>query len=234
MKTAVQIDFDGTVTIEDVSFLLLDTYVGSVWREYLKEYSSGKIPVGAFNRKVFSMMKTDRKTMTELVLTSERVKIRPGFKELIEYCSGKGFKITIVSNGLIFYIKAILEKLGINCIKDIEIFAAKNEFYPGSMKVAYIGPDGKELEAGFKEAYTAMLVKKGYSVIYIGNGDSDIYPARKAKHVFATDQLLRQCKKEKLACIPFEDFFEVIDGMKSLKYLKKFQLGSGQSPSHPA
>ncbi|MGD0795567.1 MAG: HAD-IB family phosphatase, partial [Dehalococcoidales bacterium] len=166
MKTAVQIDFDGTVTMEDVSFLLLDTYVGNEWREYLKEYTSGKIPVGTFNKKVFGMMKADRKTMTDLVLTSERVKIRPGFRELLEFCAGKGYKIVIVSNGLLFYIQAILKKLGVERIKGLEIYAAKNDFFPGGVKVAYIGPDGKELEAGFKEAYTEMLVKKGYRVIY--------------------------------------------------------------------
>ena len=217
MKTAVQIDFDGTVTIEDVSFLLLDTYVGSVWREYLKEYTSSKIPVGTFNKKVFGMMKADRKTMTDLVLTSERVKIRPGFRELIEYCAGRGFKIVIVSNGLQFYIEAILRSLGVDGVKGMEIYAAKNDFYPGGVSVAYIGPDGKEVEAGFKEAYTEMLVKKGYRVIYIGNGDSDIYPARQAEHVFATDQLLKRCKAENVACIPFQDFFEVIKGLESLK-----------------
>jgi 2-hydroxy-3-keto-5-methylthiopentenyl-1-phosphate phosphatase len=216
MKTAVQIDFDGTVTIEDVSFLLLDTYVGSVWREYLKEYSSGKIPVGAFNKKVFGMMKAGKETMTDLVLTDKRVKIRPGFRELIDYCANKGYKIVIVSNGLMFYIEAILRKIGINDTEGMEVYAAKNEFYPGGMKVAYIGPEGKELEAGFKEAYTEMLIKKGYCVSYIGNGDSDIYPAKLAKHVFATDQLEKRCKKEKLPCIPFNDFFEVIKGLQSL------------------
>jgi 2-hydroxy-3-keto-5-methylthiopentenyl-1-phosphate phosphatase len=213
MKTAVQIDFDGTVTVEDVSFLLLDTYVGSVWREHLKEYSSGKIPVGAFNKKVFGMMKADRKTMTEMVLSSERVKIRPGFRECLEYCAAKGCKIVIVSNGLLFYIEAILKSLGVN---GLEIYAAQNEFYPGGVKVAYIGPDGTELEAGFKEAHTEMLVKKGYDVIYMGNGDSDIYPSRRAKHVFATDQLLKRCQTEKLECFPFKDFFDVIRGLETL------------------
>jgi 2-hydroxy-3-keto-5-methylthiopentenyl-1-phosphate phosphatase len=76
MKIAVQFDFDGTITEEDVSFLLLDTYVGPRWREYLVEYTEGRIPVGTFNKKVFGMMKADRQTMTELVLNSERVKIR--------------------------------------------------------------------------------------------------------------------------------------------------------------
>ena len=50
-KIAVQIDFDGTVTTEDVSFLLLDTFVGPAWRKHLEDYSSGDITVGAFNQK---------------------------------------------------------------------------------------------------------------------------------------------------------------------------------------
>jgi 2-hydroxy-3-keto-5-methylthiopentenyl-1-phosphate phosphatase len=214
MKIAVQLDFDGTVTMEDVSFLLLDTYVGSRWRDNLKEYTSGKIPVGTFNKKVFGMMKADRQTMTDFVLNSEWVKIRPGLRELLDYCKKKDFKVVIVSNGLTFYIEAILESLGIN---GLDIHAAENIFYPGGMKVRYIGPDGQELEVGFKEAYTDMLRKKGYNVIYIGNGISDIYPSRRAYHVFATADLLERCREEKLECIPFSDFHDVIQGLETLK-----------------
>ncbi len=216
MKTVVQIDFDGTVTIEDVSFLLLDTYVGQKWRDELVQYNSGQIPVGTFNKRVFGMMKASQKTMTDLVLTDPRVQIRRGFKEMLEYCEKKGYKIVIVSNGLCFYIEAILKKLGLNKIKGLDIYAAKNEFFKGGVKVAYIGPDGREVEAGFKEAYTKMLKQQGYSVIYIGNGDSDIYPSRMAERVFATEQLLKRCRAENLQCVPFEDFFEVIKGLKSL------------------
>jgi 2-hydroxy-3-keto-5-methylthiopentenyl-1-phosphate phosphatase len=213
-KTAIQIDFDGTVTLEDVSFLLLDTYVGSKWREAHKEYAAGKISVGAFNKKVFGMMRADKKTMTRLVLTDPSVKIRPGFKELIDYCRSKGYKIIIVSNGLMFYIEAILEKEG---IKGLEIVAAENKFFKGGMNVRYVGPDGNEVDTAFKESYTADLRKKGYNVIYIGNGTSDIHPARLAQHVFATQDLLEKCKKDGLAHCTFNDFFDVINTLEKLE-----------------
>jgi len=213
MKIALQCDFDGTVTEEDVSFLLLDTYVGSRWREYLKEYMEGRIPVGTFNKKVFGMMKADRQTMTDLVLNSDRVKIRPGFRELIDYCSRKSFKPVIVSNGLIFYIEAILNRLGVN---GIEVHAAENRFSPGGMNVRYVGPDGTEMEVGYKEAYTELLQKRGYNVIYVGNGTSDIYPSRQARYVFATADLLERCREENLECTPFTDFYDVIRGLENL------------------
>jgi 2-hydroxy-3-keto-5-methylthiopentenyl-1-phosphate phosphatase len=214
MKIAVQCDFDGTVTEEDVSFLLLDTYLGPKWRDYLVEYTEGRIPVGTFNKRVFGMITADRQTMTDLVLTSERVKVRSGFREMVEFCKQKSFYTGIVSNGLIFYIEAIISQLGID---GLEIHAAENEFYPDGMKVKYIGPDGDELEVGYKEAHTEALRKRGYDVIYLGNGRSDIYPARRSIHVFATGELLQKCREENLACIPFNDFFEVLDALKTLE-----------------
>ncbi len=214
-KIAVQIDFDGTVTIEDVSFLLLDTFVGPAWRKHLDDYSSGDITVGAFNQKVFGMMKASRKTMLDFVMASPHVKIRPGFKELIDYCQKRGFKVVIVSNGLMFYIEALLERLS---IKGLEIHAAENTFYKGGMDVKYIGPDGKEVDAGFKEVYINDLRQRGYNVIYIGNGTSDIYPARQAQQVFACEDLLKACKKEDLKHYSFQDFFEVIKVLESLDH----------------
>ena len=212
-KTAVQLDFDGTVTEEDISFLLLDTYADGNWRKYLDEYSYRKISVSAFSKKVFGMIKADKKTMTDFVLSDPRVKIRPGFKEFIGYCKDKGIKVIIVSNGLIFYIKAILGKMSVN---GLDIHAAESVFSSEGMKVRYLGPDGKEVDAAFKEAYTDMLCQKGYRVIYVGDGNSDIYSSRKAKCVCATADLLKSCREENLKCYPFNDFFDVIKIIDSL------------------
>jgi 2-hydroxy-3-keto-5-methylthiopentenyl-1-phosphate phosphatase len=213
MKIALQLDFDGTITEEDISFLLLDNYVGPVWREHLKDYTSGKIPVGAFNRRVFGLVKADLGAMTELISTSPRVRVRPGFRELLDYATGHDYKVAIVSNGLTFYIEHVLKMLGVN---GMDIYAAENTFFPGGMSVRYVGPDGSEKEAGFKEAWTEALVKQGYDVIYAGNGRSDIYPSKLARHVFATGDLVEQCIKEKVPYTLFNDFFEVIEALEKL------------------
>jgi 2-hydroxy-3-keto-5-methylthiopentenyl-1-phosphate phosphatase len=212
MKLAVQCDFDGTITEEDVSFLLLDTFAGERWREMLAEYMAGEIPVGTFNRRVFAMVRADEATQLDLVFNSGRVKIRPGLKELIDFCRARDYKFVIVSNGLTFYIEAILKKLGLD---KVEVFAARNIFHPDGMRVSYIGPEGDEMEAGFKEAYTRLLIRDGYSVAYVGNGISDIYPSRLAVKVFATGDLLPKCREEKLECAPFNDLFDVIRGLET-------------------
>jgi len=215
MKTMLQCDFDGTITEEDVSFGLLTAFADGDWRQLLREYREGKISVGLFNTRAFAMIKADRQTLLEYIFKKSNLKIRPGFQELLDYCSQKGLEFVIVSNGLDFYIEAILEDRG---IKNIEVFAARSEFRPEGMVVKYIGPDGSQLEDGFKETHTELFLSRGYRVIYAGNGVSDIYPARRVHHIFATADLLNRCQKANLTCTPFADLHDVVRGLELLPF----------------
>jgi 2-hydroxy-3-keto-5-methylthiopentenyl-1-phosphate phosphatase len=213
MKTAVQLDFDGTVTVHDISYLLLDRYAGDAWHHHLHDYESGKINVGAFNRRSFALVTAGRDEMTDFVLKSDRLVIRDGFREFIAWCRERGFHIIVTSNGLRFYVEAVLARLG---LEGIEIHASENEFSPAGMKVSYVGPDGAEMEDGFKEAWTRSLLDDGCRVVFIGNGNSDIYSARLARHVFAAEDLLKKCRRENLACYPFRDFRDVLAAIGTL------------------
>jgi len=205
MKTLVQCDFDGTVTEEDVSFFLLDAFAQGDWRRLLREYKEHRISVGEFNTKAFAMVKDDKPTLIEAL--KGKVKVKAGLHELVNYCLKKGFRLVIVSNGLDFYIKAVLKDLG---LENIEVHAAQASFHPEGMKVQYVGPDGERLEDGFKEAYIKSFLKLGYRVIYMGNGDSDVAPAKYAHHVFATGDLLAYCKESNLKYKPFENFIDAV------------------------
>ncbi len=216
MKTLVQCDFDGTVTEEDISFFLLDAFAQGDWRRLLREYKEHEISVGEFNTKAFAMVKADKPTL--LGALKGEVKVRAGFHELVNYCLKKGFRLVIVSNGLDFYIKAVLKELG---LENIEVHAAQASFHPEGMEVQYVGPDGKRLEDGFKEAYIETFLKLGYRVIYIGNGDSDVAPAKYAHYVFATGELLAYCRENNLKYKPFETF---IDAVRDMEQMSQCQL----------
>jgi len=205
MKTLVQCDFDGTVTEEDTSFFLLDAFAQGDWRRLLREYKGHKISVGEFNTKAFAMVRADKPTLLEAL--KGKIKVRAGFHELVNYCRRRGFRLVIVSNGLDFYIEATLKDLG---LKNIEVHAAQACFHPEGMEVQYVGPNGKRLEDGVKEAYTKSFLKLGYRVIYVGNGDSDFVPAKYAHHVFATGELLAYCRENNLNYKPFENFIDVV------------------------
>lgn len=211
MKTLFQCDFDGTITQEDVSFLILDAFANGDWRQLLAQYREGKISVGHFNTKAFAMVKADKPTLLQFV--KSQAKTRAGFQELLAYCHRRGFKFVIVSNGLDFYIETILRDFGID---DIEVFAAQTRFGPGGIDVRYIGPEGNQLMDSFKEAHVRLFRDRGYRVIYAGNGISDISPSRQAHHIFATGELLAHCEEMNLNCTPFIDLNNIVEGLESL------------------
>jgi len=211
MKTLIQCDFDGTITEKDVSFLLLDAFSEGDWRPLLAQYQQGEISVNSFNSRAFAMVKAEEQTLIRFAW--DKVKIRDGLHELVDYCRQKGFRFVVVSNGEDFYIEALLRYIG---LENIEVFAAKAEFGSSGVKTRYIGPDGNRLEDGFKEAYVRSFIAEGYRVVYVGNGSSDLPPAQLSSHVFATDDLLAHCKKENLNCIPFVDLNDVIRGLERL------------------
>jgi len=211
-KTIIQCDFDGTITDEDASFYLLDAFAEGDWRSILQQYKEGRITVGEFNTRAFAMIKQDEATL--LCKLEENVRIRPGFRELLDYSAYRGYRFAIVSNGLQFYIEAILRSLG---IEGTEVHAATNDFRPDGVRVQYISPEGIVLQDGFKEAYIKKYLSEGYRVIYVGNGTSDSYASRHAQLVFATGDLLAYYQRHGLPCIPFDDLTQVVNGLTELK-----------------
>ena len=209
MKTIIQSDFDGTITPEDVSFMILDTFGSKDWRQGLEDYKNGKITVADFNTQAFSTVKADEQTLVNFV--RQHSQVRPGFKELLDFCRRHDIGFVIVSNGLDFYIKTVLDTIGVN---GIDIHAATTRFTPEGIDARYLGPDGTRLNDKFKDAYLRYFLEKGYRVIYAGNGPSDLSPARDCCHIFATDNLLDSCQDMNLVHTPFEDLNEVVRGLE--------------------
>lgn len=211
IKTVVQCDFDGTVTEEDGSFVLLDAFSGEDWRPLFRDYEAGRISVGQFNAAAFRNIKADRESLLEVV--RREIRLKPGFALMVDCCRRKGFRFVIVSNGLRFYIDDILDNAGLN---DIEVQAAETVFQPDGLRVYYMGPDGNRLDSDFKPAYADLFLSQGYRIIYLGNGASDVAPARKCHFVFATGSLVDYCGRQGIACTPFQDYNDVIPVLETL------------------
>jgi 2-hydroxy-3-keto-5-methylthiopentenyl-1-phosphate phosphatase len=76
-KILIQCDFDGTITTEDVSFMLLDAFAKGDWRAINDEYAAGKITVGEFNERAFALIKAGKREMLDYL--KGKVIVRSGF-----------------------------------------------------------------------------------------------------------------------------------------------------------
>jgi len=207
----VQCDFDGTLTVGDISFLILDEFTGTDWRKEFDDYMLGKITVNHFNAQAFSRVKANRAELAQFV--REKSVVRPGLTDLLRACRERDFRFTIVSNGMAFYIETFLQMHG---LADIEFIAGQAEFLSQGMKAWYPGPDGKPLEDEFKVAWTDHFLKQGYRLIYIGNGVSDFAPASRCSHIFAIDNLVAECHKAGVGHTPFGDLHDVARVLREL------------------
>ena len=212
-KVLVQCDFDGTITNDDTSFALLDTFAQGDWQKLLRQYKEHKISVGEFNSNAFAMVKASKHTLLEFLKKEGKAQIRPGFRDFVSYCARKNFRLVITSNGLDFYIRAILEYLKLD---HIEVHAAQNTFHSSGIHVQYVGLNGELLNEGLKEAFIKSFLAEGYNVIYVGNGDSDIPAAKYATHLFARGDLLNYCKQNQLECKPFKTFNDIMEQLDSM------------------
>ena len=203
-KILIQCDFDGTVTEEDVSFMLMDAFADGDWRAINQQYNDGKITVGEFNERAFALIKAGKKEMLDFL--KGKVVIRRGLKTFVDLCKTKGIRLVIVSNGWDFYVKQILEENG---LENVEYHSAETFFHEGKLQVRYVGPDGSVTDTEFKDKYVTKYINEGYHVVYIGNGSSDLSPAKGAHQIFATESLLEHCRRTGLTCIPFTSFLEI-------------------------
>src|SRR5215218_7620563 len=104
---AVVVDFDGTVTEED----LLDEIASrfgdpAVYREVDDELDRGSMPLRDVITREFAPV---RRPLAEVVdWTLENVRVRPGFRELVELARERGWRLAVVSSGFHELIEPVL------------------------------------------------------------------------------------------------------------------------------
>ena len=215
------IDFDGTITTTDVGeniFLKFgnEERVKRIIEDLLSEKISSKECWLSLCESVYQINKN------ELDSFIDDIKIDPGFKEFIGFCKKNEIAHFILSDGFDYYIKRILEKEGLSDIKYysnklqiinnklIPSFPHHDIDFPGSANCKR----NRIINNSGDEDYT----------VFIGDGNSDKYTVHYCDFIFAKNDLLKYCEKERISYYPFENFNDIQNIMMKLlsrKRLKK-------------
>ena len=202
----VQCDFDDTITLSNVSVAIREKFGPPNWLEMEDEYLLGRYSVEESNIRQYELIKTTKQELETFVV--QQTGIRYGFGDFHEYCRQIGVRLVIVSSGLDIYIRPILAKLGLD---DIEFHSGSARITPSGIVVKYFDPSLREIRNGFKESYVTHYKGQGNLVAYVGDGISDIGPAREADFILGRSALLDNSRKEGLECHPFETFGDVTE-----------------------
>ncbi|OQX85753.1 MAG: hypothetical protein B6D63_01565 [Candidatus Latescibacteria bacterium 4484_7] len=205
---AIISDFDGTVSLRDVGhhFFGAHTPDEHAWLDLLERWKMGLISSKECLARELSMVRATKGDLDQFI---EGEKLDPYFKDFVDFCKKRGFRLIVVSDGLDYYIESILIRNGLGVLD----FYSNHLVIEGSRLAAVEFPYYNKLECdrcgNCKRFHLEELKKQGYYVIYVGNGFSDMCPSEYADLVFAKGDLLEHCKREGIDFVEFKNFRDV-------------------------
>jgi 2-hydroxy-3-keto-5-methylthiopentenyl-1-phosphate phosphatase len=209
-RLAVLTDFDDTAAQQNVAELLLHRYGHPTWQKVRSQFRAGEITLKEYQETTFRNIRADRATMQAYV--KEKANLRPHFGELWRYCQERGIPVAVVSQGLDFYIEALLEREG---FPQVPVYSVNTSFNGKGIEYHYRHTyPGEEHRGNSKGLIVERYQQQGYRVIYIGDGRSDFEAAAQADLVFAHRILAEECQREGIPYRDFRDFGDVLEVLR--------------------
>ena len=204
MKRAVLTDFDGTITRTDVAEDILEAFAPHEWWSIEEEHRARKIGTRETMVRQFALVRAKEADMLRFV--DEHVALDETFPPFVAACRERGISVEIVSEGLDFYLRHLLERWRI----DVPARTNRTTFEGDRVRISYPYADPTcNLCGTCKLRRLFDLRVAGYHVAYVGDGHSDLCPAVEADLVFAKKELADLCREEAIDFIPFDTFADV-------------------------
>lgn len=199
----VLVDFDGTVTLDDLTNAILDRFADSSWRAIEAEWECGLIGSRECMGRQVALI---RAGMEELDAFVAAAPVDPHFVDLVAACRRCDIPVCIVSDGLDRVIGSVLRRIG---LQDLPVHA-NHLAYVEDGRWQLIFPYARDdcaARMGTCKCRAATPSASGRTTsILIGDGRSDLCAAASADYVFAKKQLLALCRERGIAHRPFATF----------------------------
>lgn len=211
MKALILCDFDGTISVRDMGYVLVSRFSVGDWEAIDRDFCEGKIGSKEAYLRIAKILKGDEESVLSFI--RRHSEIDPHFKSFYQYCSENDIEVKIVSDGLDFYIRTILE---IHRLSEIP-FYANTTCLSGGEGMGISFPYVNE-ECGLCGTCKRRIVqnhRKDYQrIFFVGNGLSDRCAAREADMAFAKDSLYPYCIDQDIDCHFFENFNDILHDLK--------------------
>lgn len=158
---------------------------------------------------MFSMLPSSMKNEIITYVIGE-AQIREGFAEFVAYTRTHKIPLYIVSGGIDFFVRPILEEYG----PFDGIYCNEAEFSGANINIVF--PNGCDEHCSSqgcgccKPSIMREYLTEGATSIVIGDSITDIEAAKLADMVIARDFLIEKCEELNLPYCAFENFHDVI------------------------
>jgi 2-hydroxy-3-keto-5-methylthiopentenyl-1-phosphate phosphatase len=206
-------DFDGTVSVDDVTDILLERFAEPGWQELEEKWRKGEISSRSCMQGQISLVRASK---TELDSAIDEIRIDPAFPAFVRATRRHGWPLAIVSDGLDYAIRRILSRHGIT---DIPIFANRvSQATPNTWRLESPHANGAcNVDAGTcKCACVKHERLTNRRVLLVGDGASDFCAAGSVDFVFAKYRLNEYCRTHSIhhtSILGFADATELLPAL---------------------
>ena len=216
MKLALILDFDGTITTKDIGVEIIKKYAGPDWKVGLRRWQMGDFDQRQLMEWEFARLPSDRLPEMREFALNEAI-IRPGLNELLELCQSNDVPVEVVSNGMMFYIEAVLGRERLSDLAFVAPIPTLSGIDNGPVVSFAKGVQTCEATGLCKCARARSLRSNDRKIVFVGDGISDFCIAEKeADFILARSSLRDHCVKNQLTHNRFDYFNDVSRVLNSL------------------
>lgn len=210
-------DFDGTITKNDVWINSIGKFIKdkNEFNKICSDFYEQRIGTREVNLKQLALVEDFSPEMFNTYLEKEEIDFH--FREFLEFCRERDIEFCIVSSGLDYYIKYILEREGL----EVKFYGSKMiwDKEKGKLSCEFIHTD--EYCSLCETCKRNILICNTNDLdnevsVYIGDGVSDFCVSGFADIVFAKGRLASHCWKNNITYFEFNNFSDIKNKMIKL------------------
>lgn len=195
-------DFDGTITHEDATDHVLTQLADPSWLDIEAEWKAGTIGSRECMQRQIALIRGGKR---ELDAVLDAITIDPYFLAFVQFCERNAIDITIVSDGVDYFIRRILGRLGLDHLPIIA-----NQLHRSPEGYRLTSPYADEGCSSAAGVCKCRVVARGdVPRIYIGDGRSDFCVSEKPEIVFAKKSLATYCAQHAIPFISYDNFADI-------------------------
>jgi 2-hydroxy-3-keto-5-methylthiopentenyl-1-phosphate phosphatase len=208
-------DFDGTITTVDTTDHVLSRLASPEWEQLEAEWCAGRIDAAACMRGQIALLQGDNAALDAVL---DEVELAPGFADFVDWCSLQAISLTIVSDGVDYFIRRVLTRQG---VAGVPIVSNRLLGRAGARRLSQPHRrEGCAAGAGVCKCQATRRRSSGGpsrpAVIYIGDGRSDFCVSARADLLFTKGDLADYAQRRGQPHHPFSTFHDVLAVLEPL------------------
>jgi 2-hydroxy-3-keto-5-methylthiopentenyl-1-phosphate phosphatase len=208
-------DFDGTITIQDTWMAIGNQFIrdNEKWHQLIKMFEN--LEIGArecFLGEIALIENFDFQIFNQII---DKQELDKHFLDFKRFCDENELPVTILSEGMDYYIRRILKKYNLNMPFYTNKFVLADD--KKNFHLEFPNSDSECLKCGCcKRNLVLNMTADDEISVYIGDGYSDACVAHYADIVFAKRSLASYCWKNNITYFEYKDFSDIISKLEKI------------------